>query len=180
MQIKIELWKSLTASMLILALMFCSPLDAVAQASVNRSNLLETGAQAVVRVEESFKFDNSAENGTIRAIIDTDVYSADGSRVLIKAGTQAVIEYTAELNGAWGKAGKICMTNATTKTIDNKRVSLRLNSCKNGSSKLGGVIVLSVVLFPIGLLFGLMKGSMPKIQQGTIFNASVMQDVNVE
>ncbi len=180
MKIKIELWKSLTASILILALMFYSPLDAAAQASVNRGNLLEAGTQAVVRVDESFKADNSVENGTIRAIIDTDVYSADGSRVLIKAGTQAIIEYTAELNGAWGKAGKICITNATTKTIDNKRVTLRLNSCKNGGSKLGGVIVLSVVLFPIGLLFGLMKGSMPKIQQGTTFNASVMQDVNVE
>ena len=72
------------------------------------------------------------------------------------------------------------MTNATTKTIDNKRVSLRLNSCKNGGSKLGGVIVLSVLFFPIGLLFGFMKGSMPKIQQGTTFNTSVMQDVQVE
>jgi hypothetical protein len=180
MQIKLELWKSLTASMLILALMFCSPLDAVAQASVNRSNLLEAGTQAVVRVDESFKADNSADNGTIRAIIDADVYSADGSRVLIKAGTQAYIEYTAESNGAWGKAGKICVANATTKTIDNKRVSLRLNSCKNGGSKLGGVIILSVLFFPIGLLSGFMKGSMPKIQQGTTFNASVMQDVQVE
>lgn len=132
MQIKIEMRKSLIASVLILALMFCSPLHAVAQASVNRSNLLEVGTQAVVRVDESFKADNSADNGTIRAIIDADVYSADGSRVLIKAGTQAVIEYSAESNGAWGKAGKICVANATTKTIDNKRVSLRLSSCKKG------------------------------------------------
>ena len=62
----------------------------------------------------------------------TDVYSADGTRVLIKAGTPAFIEFTAERNGSWGKAGKICLTHATTKTVDNKRVSLRLSSCKNG------------------------------------------------
>ena len=79
-----------------------------------------------------------------------------------------------------GKAGKICLTHATTNTIDNKRVSLRLSSCKNGSSKLGGVIILSVLFFPIGLISGCMKGSMPKIQQGTTLNASTMQDVMVE
>lgn len=180
MQIKIELWKSITSGMLILALMFCAPLDAVAQASVNRSNLLEAGTQVVISLDETFKAEGKAETGTIHSIVETDVYSADGSRVLIKAGTPAFIEFTAESNGAWGKAGKVCVANATTKTIDNKRVSLRLSSCKNGGSKLGGVIVLSVVLFPIGLLFGLMKGSMPKIQQGTTFNASVMQDVQVE
>ena len=51
---------------------------------------------------------------------------------------------------------------------------------KMGGSKLGGVIVLSVLLFPLGLISGCMKGSMPKIQEGTTFNASVMQDISVE
>ncbi|MDE6684262.1 MAG: hypothetical protein K2J94_03675, partial [Duncaniella sp.] len=67
-----------------------------------------------------------------------------------------------------------------TKTIDNKRVSLRLSNCQKGGSKIGGVITLSVIFFPIGLFSGFMKGSMPKIPNGTIFNASVMQDVTVE
>ena len=108
------------------------------------------------------------------------MYSADGTKVLIKAGTPAFIEFSADPNGTWGKAGKICLTHATTKTIDNKRVSLRLSSCKNGGSKLGGVIALSVLFFPLGLISGCMKGSMPKIPAGTTFNASVMQDITVE
>ncbi|MDE6488977.1 MAG: hypothetical protein K2L46_06825, partial [Paramuribaculum sp.] len=98
----------------------------------------------------------------------------------IKAGTPALIEYSSEPNGSWGKAGKICLTHATTKTIDNKRISLRLNSCKNGGGKLGGVIALSVLFFPIGLISGCMKGSMPKIEQGSTFHASTMQDIVVE
>lgn len=180
MKKEIDLWKSTVSCLLIIALMFCSPFNAIAQSMPNRANVLENGTQMVLRVNENFKADNKADTGTINATVETDVYSADGSRVVIKAGTSAFIEFSADPNGSWGKAGKICLTHATTKTIDNKRVSLRLSSCKNGGSKLGGVIVLSVLLFPLGLISGCMKGSMPKIQQGTTFNASVMQDVIVE
>lgn len=175
-----ELWKSIVSCVLIWALMLCSPFEALAQSSNGGGNVLESGTQMVLRVNENFKADNKADTGTISSIVETDVYSADGTRVLIKAGTPAFIEFTAERNGSWGKAGKICLTHATTKTVDNKRVSLRLSSCKNGGSKLGGVIVLSVLLFPLGLISGCMKGSMPKIQEGTTFNASVMQDISVE
>lgn len=180
MKKEIKLWQSVISCTLILALLLCSPAEAIAQSSAIRSNVLENGTQVVLRVDENFKSDSKADTGTIRSIIETDVYSADGSKVLIQAGTPAFIEFSAESNGSWGKAGKICLTHATTKTIDNKRVSLRLSSCKNGGGKLGGVIVLSVLLFPLGLISGCMKGSMPKIQQGSTFNASVMQDVVVE
>lgn len=134
----------------------------------------------VLRINENFKVANKAESGSINSIVETDVYSADGTKVLIKAGTPAFIEFTAEPNGSCGKAGKICLTNAYTKTIDSKRVSLRLSSCKNGGSNLGGVIALSVIFFPLGLISLCMKGSMPKIPQGTTFNATVMQDIVVE
>ncbi len=180
MQIKIELWKSITSCMLILALMFCAPLDAVAQTSANRSKLLASDTAVVLTVDETFKADNSADDGAIRAIVKNDVFSVDGSQVLIKAGTIAYMEYSADENGAWGKAGKICLTNATTKTIDNKKVSLRLSSCKKGGSKLGAVIVVSVLLFPLGLLSGFWKGGMPKLKKGATFNTVVMQDVQVE
>lgn len=127
-----ELWKSIVSCVLIWALMLCSPFEALAQSSNGGGNVLESGTQMVLRINENFKADNKADTGTISSIVETDVYSADGTRVLIKAGTPAFIEFTAERNGSWGKAGKICLTHATTKTVDNKRVSLRLSSCKNG------------------------------------------------
>lgn len=172
--------QSVISCMLVFALLLATPVEAIAQtSSYNRSNVLESGTQLILRVDENFKADSSGDTGTIHSIVETDVYSADGSTVLITAGTPAQIEYSAESNGSWGKPGRICLSHATTKTIDNKKVALRLSSCKNGGSKLGGVIALSVLLFPIGLISGCMKGSMPKISQGTTFNASVMQDVIV-
>ncbi len=181
MRNKVNLWQSMISCVLILSLLLCAPTEAMAKSSsIDRSYVLENGTQILLRVDERFKADSKADTGTIHSIVETDVYSADGSKVLIKAGTPAHIEFSAESNGAWGKAGKICLTHATTKTIDNKRVSLRLSSCKNGGSKLGGVIVLSVLLFPLGLISGCMKGSMPEIQQGATFNATVMQDIAVE
>lgn len=173
-----ELLNSVISCVLVIALLACAPIEVLAQYSYNRSNVLENGTQMVLRINENFK--PEAESGAINSFVETDVYSADGSKVLIKAGMPAFIEYTSEPNGLCGKAGKICLINAFTKTIDNKRVSLRLSSCKNGSSRLGGVVALSVIFFPIGLISLCIKGSMPKIPQGTTFNAFVMQDIVVE
>ncbi len=173
-----ELLNSVISCVLVIAIMFCAPIQTLAQSSSNRSNTLESGTQLILRINEKFKA--NAESGSINSTVEADVYSADGTKVLIKAGTPAFIEYSAEPNGAWGKAGKLCLTNAFTKTVDNKKVSLRLSSCKNGGSKIGGVIAISVIFFPLGLISGCMKGSMPSIAQGTTFNATVMQDVFVE
>lgn len=179
MRTEIQPWKCFISFMLIFALMFALPSQALAQ-STSRSNVLDFGAPVVLTVSETVKMNNNAENGIINALVANDVYSADGSRVLITAGTPAMVEFSLDPNGSWGKAGKVCMTNANTKTIDNKRVSLRLSSCEKGGSTLGGVIVLSILFFPIGLLSGLMKGGNPTIQQGTVINATVAQEVAVE
>lgn len=180
MKSETKLWQSIISIALVISLLLCNPIDAVAQSKVDRSYLLESDTQLLLRLDEDFKANSNADAGVIKAIVETDVYSADGQNVVISAGTPAYIEYSAEQNGSWGKAGKICLTHATTKTIDNKKVSLRLSSCKSGGGKLGGVIVLSVLLFPLGLISGCMKGSMPKLSRGTTFNASVMQSVVIE
>lgn len=178
MQKERKLWQSMVSSMLIIALMFCAPFEAVAQ-SASKSNLLENGTQVMLQVNENFQADNSTESGIINAVVASDVYSADGTKVLIKAGTPATIQYTTQPNGSWGKAGKTCLTSAQTKGVDGKQISLRLGSCKNGGGKLGGVIALSVIFFPIGLISGCMKGSMPKIPQGAVYTAMVVQDTAI-
>ena len=176
---KTKIFQGTISLILALTIIFVSPIESLAQA-VNRSNILENGTGVVLRLNETFKADNKAETGIIPATVTDDVYSADGSRILIAAGTSAQIEFNAEKNGSCGKAGQICLTHATTKTIDNKRVSLRLSTCKKGSSTLGGVIALSVVFFPLGLISLCMKGSMPKLEQGSTFNATVTQDIVIE
>lgn len=174
-----KILQSTISFVLALAMLFVSPIESLAQ-TVNRSNILENGTGVVLRLNETFKADNKADTGVIPAIVTDDVYSGDGSRILITAGTPAQIEFNAEKNGSCGKAGQICLTHASTKTIDNKRVSLRLSSCTKGSSTLAGVIALSVIFFPLGLISLCMKGSMPKLEQGTTFNSTVTQDIVVE
>ena len=88
-----ELWKSVVSCILIVTLMFCSPFEGLAQSSNGRGNVLENGTQIVLRVKENFKADNKADTGVINSIVETDVYSADGTKVLIKAGTPAFIEF---------------------------------------------------------------------------------------
>lgn len=171
---------SAVSSVLIIVLMFCTPFQTLAQSASNRNNVLENGTQLVLRVNENFQSDSGIESGIINSVVVTDVYSSDGSRVLIKEGTPAFIEFTTESNGIGGKAGKVYLTSAYTKTVDNKKIPLRLSNCKSGGGKLGGVIALSIIFFPIGLISVCMKGSMPKIPQNTTFNATVMQDTVVE
>ncbi|MDE6288601.1 MAG: hypothetical protein K2M00_07450 [Muribaculaceae bacterium] len=180
MKEKVEWWKRITSCLLIAAMLCCSPIESLAQASVNKAKVLEYGTQVVLRINENFKGSSNTDNGMITSTVAADVYSADGTEVLIKAGTPAVIEYTAESNGICGKPGRICLTHATTRTVDNKSVSLGMTSCKKGGGKLGGVIALSVLFFPIGLISLCMKGSMPNLQQGATFTGLVMQDVAVE
>lgn len=172
--------KCVVSICLIFVLVLCNPICAFAQSQQARNYILNAGTPVVLKVPERFNSKGKAETGVIQAVVDSDVYSADGTTILISAGTPALIEFNADANGAWGKAGKICMTNATTRTVDNKRISLRLSACEKGGSKIGGVIALSVLFFPIGLISGCMKGSMPKIPAGTIFNATTTQDIACE
>ena len=174
-----DLWERILSCVLIAALMF-APLQSMSQSLKGQKNLLQSGTQMVLRLNENFNGADKTESGTITAKVETDVYSSDGSQVIIKAGTPANIDYSIAPNGSWGKAGKVCFTNAYTNTIDNKQVPLSLSTCEKGGSKLGGVIVLSVLFFPVGLFSGFMKGSMPKIQQGATFTATVMQNVAVD
>ena len=146
----------------------------------DQSNTLTYGTPVTLLVDQSLQHGYGRGTGMIRAVVAYDVYSADGTKVLIAADTPAFIEYTVEPNGLWGKAGKIMLTGASTTTVDNQRVALRLGCYRSGSSRLGCVIVLSILLFPMGLLSGCIKGSMPSIRQGTSITAAVIQDVTVE
>ena len=175
---KNNLFLSLVSSVMIVAMLICSPLQAMAQTSANRANLLQAGSPVVLSVEELYN--GSSEQGSINAVVKSDVYSADGSQVLIKAGTSATINYNAEPNGAWGKAGKIYLTSASTRTTNGQLIALKLNDTKKGGGKIGGVVAISVLFFPLGLLSGFMKGGMPKIQPGTTFTGKTTQDIVVE
>lgn len=179
MRSKNKLFKSIIACVIIAALSLCQPLESIAMSTINRSDLLEQDTPVILRVSETTKIKSSEKNGYLRSTVDADVYSTDGTRILIKAGTRAFIDFSIEPGKSWGRPGKICFTHARTRAIDHKSISLRLSNYEKGNSNLAPVIIISIALFPFGLFSGFMKGSMPTIDQGTTFNALVMQDVSV-
>lgn len=179
MKNEIKLWKKIVACVLATVMLTYAPVEALARSGYNRSNILEGGTQMILRVDDDSDFSEKTESGVIYSHVETDVYSSDGMRVLIEAGTPACIEYTLEPNRSWGQAGRVCLTHATIRTVDNKHIPLRMGSCRKGNSTIGGVIALSVLFFPLGLISGLMKGSMPVIKEGTPFGAYVLQDTEV-
>lgn len=168
---------SLVLSLILLSL---PSIQSWAQSATAPTNRLDAGTQLALRLTEQVSTENMAGSGIINAEVTTDVYSSDGYRVLIKAGTPAFLEFSTEPNGSWGKAGKVSITYAYTKTIDNKQVPLRLSYAKKGDSNLFGVILISALFFPIGLVAGCFKGSMPRIDNGTVIPAHIMQDIMTE
>ena len=172
-----ELGKSVISAMLIITMLICTPLEAFAQSSIRYEPVLAGGTQVNLRVTETFPMSGTTDQSMIMAEVAGDVYSADGSPVLVKQGTPAIINVAVVRNGAWGRPGEVCLSSATTRTVDNRQVTLHLASCKNGSNNIGAVIALSVIFFPLGLLSGLIKGGMPKIQAGSTFSAYTTQDI---
>lgn len=177
MKNQFELGKSLISCILILAFLFCNPISAVAQSQSEQSYLLATGTPVVLRVNETTKFSDMANTGSILATVESDVYSSDGSQVMISAGTPAVIDFESEPHKSWGKPGRVCLLSASTHSVDNKKIMLRMSACKNGDSAVSCVVILSVLLFPVGLFSGFIKGATPRIFAGTTYSGLVMQDV---
>lgn len=144
------------------------------------SQVLANGTPIKLRVNEYFKSFIKSGTCTINSLVYDDVYSIDGTKVLIRAGTPAHIWAVVKSNGSWGSAGRLYIYQASTRTIDNKQIFLQLNRCIKGKGRIGWVILLSLIFFPYGLFSGFMKGRMPQIRIGTIFYAYVMRDVTVE
>lgn len=130
MKNEIKLWKKIVACVLATVMLTYAPVEALARSGYNRSNILEGGTQMILRVDDDSDFSEKTESGVIYSHVETDVYSSDGMRVLIEAGTPACIEYTLEPNRSWGQAGRVCLTHATIRTVDNKHIPLRMGSCR--------------------------------------------------
>lgn len=165
--------------MIAVAIMLCAPVEALAQSSEVHTKTLEYGTRVALVVDETFSAGSSIESGLIHATVLNDIYSDDGENILIKSGTPALINYTLEQNEHGGKPGKLTLSGATTKTVDNQRITLQLGYVKKGGSKVLGVVAISTFFFPLGLLSCIIKGGMPKLKQGSVINSTITEDISV-
>lgn len=177
---KCPLWKEVLSCILILILLFSFPINVFAQDIKVKHSILNANSLVRVRVDDTLKFNKSTDKGLINGVIDNDVYSTDGTDIIIAKGTHATIEYSFEENGRWGSAGEINLKKANTRTIDNQPVSLILSETKEGTSRKGIVVPLVIFFFPIGFIASAIKGTNPTIYSGTSYDTRTANDIIVE
>lgn len=96
--------------------------------------------------------------------------------VLISAGTPVVAEVTRKRHERMGREGKLIIRFESTTAANGAAVALGGEPHRfTGRKRLAGVIVGSILLFPIGLLFLLLQGGDVTLESGSGFTATVVE-----
>jgi hypothetical protein len=153
----------------------------------------ETAAESMVSVpdgtEVEIQLTNNAsgEELKIGSIVDFTVVrpvQINGVTVFEKeAGARARIT-TAKRAGHWGKAGKLEWAMQDVMAVDGNRIPARFTQRQIGDSKGGTVAVAAVattvLLGPVGLLWGLKKGKPAIIPAGNRYSVFVSGDTKIK
>jgi len=135
---------------------------------------LKEGTDVKLKFAEALSSKTASEGDPVNLVLDEDLKVGD---VLVaKEGCKAVGEVTnAKKAGLMGKGGELNMRLSYLKVGDN-RVRLRGSKGKEGESKQGTAIALTVLFGPVGLL---KHGKEIIVKQGTPLAAYVDQDINL-
>jgi hypothetical protein len=129
----------------------------------------------------------TSEGLKIGNIVDFSVTKAvvvDGFTIIEKGAPARATITTAKRAGHWGKAGKLEWVMKDVMTVDGNRIPLRFTQRTTGDSKGGTVAVAAVattiLLGPLGLLWGLKKGKPVEIPAGNLYSVFVNGDTTVK
>jgi len=137
-------------------------------------NLLREGAEVQLKFAEGLSSKTANDGDPVVLILDSDLKV--GSVVVAKAGSKAFGEVTnAKKSGMMGKAGELNIRLNYLKAGDNK-IRLRGTKAKEGESGTTGVVALTVLFGPIGLI---KHGKNIEIKQGTALLAYVADDITL-
>jgi hypothetical protein len=164
----------------------------VASASTN-SATAPAGATAEVKVpdgteiEIELKSTASGEQLKVGDVVDFSVVQpvvVGGVMIFDKGASARGRITTAKRAGHWGKAGKLEWAMQDVQAVDGNRVPARFTQRMTGDSKGGTVAVAAVattvLLGPLGLLWGLKKGKPSIIPAGNRYKAFVHGDTAVK
>lgn len=108
----------------------------------------------------------------------------NGVTIIEKDASARARVTTAKKAGRWGKAGKLEWAMQDVQAVDGSRLPARFTKRSLGDSKGGTVAVAAVattvLLGPIGLLWGLKKGKPAVIPAGNRYSVFVSGDTNVK
>jgi hypothetical protein len=171
--------------------------DAVILAMVNGPTASATGAGTSAdgaanvpdgtEVEIQLTNNASGEELKVGAIVDFTVVKPvllNGVTIFEKDSAARARITTAKRAGHWGKAGKLEWAMQDILAVDGNRIPARFTQRQIGDSKGGTVAVAAVattvLLGPIGLLWGLKKGKPAIIPAGNRYSVFVSGDVKIK
>ena len=148
------------------------PLQAMAQ-----DLLLTEGTPIRLKLVDSLSSGKNRTGDSINFTVSDDVMADDGTTVLIKAGAPAWGTVSdCQKRAMMGQKGELSISIDGTKSVDGKKVPLRANVSRDGNSKLGATVALSLIVTP---LFLLMKGKDAKIPAGTQISGYIDRDTTI-
>jgi hypothetical protein len=124
--------------------------------------LLKEGSEVSLKFAQDVSSKTAADDDTVNLVLDQDIKVGDV--VVVKAGAKAVGTIThAKRAGMLGKAGELNMK-LDYLILDDGHLRLRGTKGKEGDSKTGTAVALTVLFGPIGLI---KHGKEVQIKQGT-------------
>lgn len=142
------------------------------------SYTVEEGTPLRLRLDQTINSSKNKEGDRVDFKVIEDVMALDGKTVLIKAGTPAwgtIVE--ANKRGRIGGKGELALQVVGTKAVNGKVVPLRASITREGQSKIGTVVALSLFVSP---LFLFMRGRDAKVLAGAEISAYVDRNTQVE
>lgn len=132
---------------------------------------LEEGTPVRLKLVDTVTSSRNKEGDKITLKVVDDILALDGKTVLVQAGADAwgtVVEVSKR--GRIGSKGELSLTIDGVKAVNGQKVPLRASINRQGSSQLGTVVALSLLVTP---LFLLMRGKDAKIVAGTQLSAYI-------
>ncbi len=137
-------------------------------------------------VQVELKNNLSGEEVKVGDIVDLTVVSdmeIDGVKVILKGSSATARITTAKKAGYWGRKGQLEWTMQEIQTV-NTKIPARFTKSVSGETRSGtvavGAVVTTVLLGPVGLLWGLKKGKQAVIPAGTKFSIFVDKEAKIK
>ncbi len=139
---------------------------------------LPPGTEVPVRLQYSISSlddKSGAPQGKSDFAVAQDVVGPTGV-VFISAGTPIIAEVERRPHRRMGRPGSITIRFQSTTGVDGAKIWLANDPIQlRGKKRLGGVIAGSILLFPFGLLFLLLKGGDVTLEGGSGLTATVVE-----
>ena len=161
--------------------------SAVPKTEPTRFDLVEVAVPDGTEMEIQLKNTLSGQEAKVGDIVDFTLVRAielNGVTIFERDASARARVTTAKKAGRWGKAGKIEWAMQDVQAVDGNRIPVRFTKRELGDSKGGTVAVAAVattvLLGPVGLLWGLKKGKPAVIPAGNRYSVFVHGDTKIK